>query len=132
MTTLLVRASIDTDVPAAWAHGHAPATYFFLALIKIAPPLVSRVSALEVLRRTQSDAERRIALGLLRHMTLLDPTATIAQRAFALLAAVPLPTSLSASDAIVAATAIEHSLPLYTLDPPRFAAVPGLAAAKPY
>jgi predicted nucleic acid-binding protein len=49
-----------------------------------------------------------------------------------LLSAVPLPTLLTPSDAIVAATAIEHSLPLYTLDPARFASVPGLVALKPY
>jgi predicted nucleic acid-binding protein len=132
MTNILVPALIDTDVLAAWTSGHPPATYFFLAQIKLGPPQVSRLSVLEVLGLTQSDAGRRIALGLIRHMTPLDPTASIAQRAFDLLTAVPLPTPLTASDAIVAATAIEHSLPLYTLDPARFAAAPGLATAKPY
>jgi predicted nucleic acid-binding protein len=39
---------------------------------------------------------------------------------------------LSADDAIVAATAIEHSVPLYTLDPPRFAPVAGVTALQPY
>ena len=56
----------------------------------------------------------------------------IARRAVDLLTATPLPTVLTPSDAIVAATAIEHSLPLYTLDPARFATVPGLATIRPY
>jgi hypothetical protein len=97
MTNLLVPALIDTDVLAAWTSGHPPATYFFLALIKLGPPQVSRVSALEVLRRTQSDTERRIALGLIRHITPRDPTSTIAQRAFDILSAVPLPTPMPLS-----------------------------------
>jgi predicted nucleic acid-binding protein len=42
------------------------------------------------------------------------------------------PTRLTPLDALVAATALAHKLPLYTLDPNRFAAVPGLSAISPY
>jgi predicted nucleic acid-binding protein len=59
-------------------------------------------------------------------------TARIARGAFALVSSLPVPSAITADDAIVAATAIEHSLPLYALDPARFATVPGLAVIRPY
>jgi len=49
-----------------------------------------------------------------------------------LLEVLPPPDPLAADDAIIAATAIEQSLPLYTLDPARFANVSGLATLQPY
>jgi predicted nucleic acid-binding protein len=60
-------------------------------------------------------------------------SARIVRRARKLLSSLPaLPSPISADDAIIAATALEHSLPLYTLDPTRFNAVPGLATVRPY
>jgi predicted nucleic acid-binding protein len=56
----------------------------------------------------------------------------IVRRAYHLLDSHPPPAPLTADDAIVAATALIRKLPLYTLDPGRFAAVPGLTAARPY
>lgn len=42
------------------------------------------------------------------------------------------PSLLTTDVAIVAVTANEHKLPLYTLDPARFAAVAGPTALSPY
>jgi predicted nucleic acid-binding protein len=64
--------------------------------------------------------------------TVHSVTANTMRRALRLLEQLPPPTALTADDAIVAATAIEQSLPLYTLDPVRFANVPGLATLRPY
>jgi predicted nucleic acid-binding protein len=92
----------------------------------------SRLSAAELVSRCHTDSERTLALRFISLSVIIELTDAIAQRAVDILTAVPLPTALTAADAIIAATAIEHSLPLYTLDPARFAAVPGLATAQPY
>jgi predicted nucleic acid-binding protein len=58
--------------------------------------------------------------------------ASISRRALRILDQLAPPSGLTADDALVAATALAHKLPLYTLDPARFAAVPGLSALPPY
>jgi predicted nucleic acid-binding protein len=63
---------------------------------------------------------------------VIEISASISKRAAALMDALPPPCPLTPGDAIVAATAIELKLPLYTLDPARFAAVPKLTTVKPY
>jgi predicted nucleic acid-binding protein len=122
----------DTQIMIDCTRGHSPATSFFIAMNWNIKVRLSRLTVAEILAGRRADAERAIAIRLIGYSTVLDLTDAIAQRAVALLTAVPLPTPLAASDAVVAATAIEHSLPLDTLDPGRLAAVPGLATAKPY
>jgi predicted nucleic acid-binding protein len=58
--------------------------------------------------------------------------AAILRRAFQILDSVYSPSPLSPADAIIAATALIHKLPLYTLDPGRFGIVPGLNCIPPY
>jgi predicted nucleic acid-binding protein len=71
----------------------------------------------------------RVFLGI----SIVHPvTAKIVRRAFRILDSLTPPAALTPDDAIVAATAIEHILPLYTLDPARYATVPGLTALRPY
>lgn len=132
MSSAIVQGVVHTAIMMDLVRGHPAATPFLLALNQRGGPQFSRVTAIEMLRECRSDAERLLALRFIGTSTVLDLTDAIAQRAFDLLTAVPLPTPLTASDAIIAATAIEHSIPLYTLDPARFAAAPGLATAKPY
>jgi predicted nucleic acid-binding protein len=121
----------DTTVLADLVRGHPPATYFLLAINKLGGLQFSRATAIEMLRECQSDAERLLALPFISTSLILDLTDAIARRAVDLLTQIPLPTALTTSDAIVAATAIEHSIPLYTLDPARFAAIPTLATIQP-
>ena len=132
MSSAIVQGVVHAAIMMDLVRGYPPATPVLIALNPIGGPQFSRVTAIDMLRECQSDAERTLALRFIGTSSVLDLTDAIAQRAFALLTAVPLPTPLTATDAIVAATAIEQSLPLYTFDPARFAAVPGLATAKPY
>jgi predicted nucleic acid-binding protein len=93
---------------------------------------ISQISAM-VLLADAPDAAMRTRLGMFLSWCLIHSvTARLVSRAFRILERLPPPAPLTADDAIVAATAIQHSLPLYTLDPGRFAAVPGLTAARPY
>jgi predicted nucleic acid-binding protein len=132
VSSAIVPGLIDTGVMVAWARGHPPAILFVLALNRLGAPQLSQLSAMELLSGCQTDAERAIVLRFVASAQVVALTDVIAQRAVDLLTVLPLPTVLTPSDAIVAATAIEHSLPLYTLDPARFANVPGLAATRPY
>ena len=59
-------------------------------------------------------------------------TAAISRRAQRILESLAPPSPLMADEAIVAATAIEHKLTLYTLDPPKYAGVAGLTVLQPY
>lgn len=119
----IVQGVVHTAIMTDLVRGRPLATPLLLALNKLGGPPFSRVTAIEMTRECQSDAERSLAPRFIGTSTTPDLTDAIARRAFDLLAA---------SDAIVAATAIEHSLPLDTLDPARSAAVPGLATGKPY
>lgn len=67
-----------------------------------------------------------------KFFTVYSHTARIVRRAQAILEALTPPSPLTADDAIVAATAVEHKLTLYTLDAARFAGVAGLTALPPY
>ena len=73
-----------------------------------------------------------VVRGFLTLLTVHTVTANTMRRAQRILESLPPPCGLTPDDAIVAATAIEQSLPLYTLDPARFANLPGLVAIKPY
>jgi predicted nucleic acid-binding protein len=92
----------------------------------------SRLTAIELLASCRSDTERALAQRFISYSTVIDLTDAIASHAFDLLSTIAHPTTLTADDAIIAATAIEHSLPLYTLDPARFTAVPGITTLQPY
>jgi len=132
VTSTIVPGLIDTAVLLAWTRGHPPASYFFLALNRLFAPQISRLSVIELLRACQSDAERTLTLQFFAVSQTLELTGAIARQAVDLLTTIALPTQLTASDAIIASTAIEHSLPLYTVDPARFAVVPGLTTIQPY
>jgi predicted nucleic acid-binding protein len=123
---------LDTDAMLAIANHRAAAVPFWLAINRLGRPRYSRLTALAMLAGCPSDADRALVLRYIATSTLVEVTDAIALRAADILTAAPLPTTLTAIDAIVASTAIEHSLPLYTLDPARFAAVPGLTALRPY
>ena len=132
MNSPVTPALLDTAVMVACVNGHPPATRFFLSINRLGPTRFSRLTAITMLTGCQTDAERALVLRFLATARIEELTDVIARRAVDLLTTTPLPTVLTPSDAIVAATAIEHSLPLYTLDPARFANLTGLVAIQPY
>jgi predicted nucleic acid-binding protein len=132
VTSTTIPGLIDTEVLIACALGLAPALRFFLSQNQIGGIQFSRLSALELLSKCQSDADRARAVPFITNSVVHEITNAISRRAFDLLTTIPLPTTLTADDAIIAATAIEHSLPLYTLSPARFANLSGVAAIQPY
>jgi len=62
----------------------------------------------------------------LRHTERLPVTPAITERAVALMETLALSHGLQAGDALIAATAVEHNLPLLTANTKHFAAIEGI------
>ena len=84
--------------------------------------------ALSFTSRCADDADRHQLLKFLTDSNVVPASAKAGQRAERLMKTIPLPTRLTADDALVAATALRLKLPLYSLDPDRYAGVRGLTA----
>jgi predicted nucleic acid-binding protein len=127
-----IRGVIDTPILVDYRAGEPNALAFITAIRLHRFPEFSQMSALVLLANAPNLADFN-ALGMFFTIsTIHDLTVRIARRAQRILEAVTPPSPLTADDAIVAATAIEHKLPLYTLDPSRFASVAGLTVLRPY
>ena len=89
---------------------------------------MSAVSYLEVLQGMRNKAELAAVKKMLerRQATLLPITAAVTQQAIKLMESLTLSHGLQMGDALIAATALEHGLPVLTGNVKHFAAVPGL------
>jgi hypothetical protein len=74
VSNVIVPGLIDTAVMMAWVRGHAAAMPFFLAINRLGGPQLSRVTAIDVLRECQSDAERSLTLRFIGYSRVLDLT----------------------------------------------------------
>jgi predicted nucleic acid-binding protein len=128
----LRRGLIETRLLLEIRSGQNDAVQFALEMLRFNALEMSEFSAMVLLATSQDAAELASHQLFLRNNHVRRVTARISHAAFRLLTSLPLPSPLTADDAIVAATAIEHSLPLYALAPAWFANLPGLAAIKPY
>jgi predicted nucleic acid-binding protein len=126
------RGLLDTPILADYRDGHPDALQLITDLRLLGFPDMSQISVLALFARCIDPREVTGVRVFLRVSTVHAVTAHTMRRALRLLESLSPPCGLTPDDAIVAATAIEQSLPLYTLDPTRFAAVAGLAAVRPY
>jgi predicted nucleic acid-binding protein len=130
--TPFARGVIDTPILVLYREGDPDAAQFIHTLRAILKPDISQWSMLYLYVWAQSTSDQnavRMTSGL-SHVH--EITAMISKRAASLMDKLPSPCPLTAGDAIVAATALELKLPLYTLDPTRFTAVPKLTTIQPY
>jgi hypothetical protein len=105
---------------------------FIAAMANLGRHDISQLSAMTLVADAPDTAERN-GLTMFFSWCVIHPiTLKIVRRARRILEALPPPSPLTADDAIVAATAIEHKLPLYPLDPPRYSGVAGLSVLQPY
>jgi predicted nucleic acid-binding protein len=87
---------------------------------------ITATTALEVVARSTDEDDRQRRRHFAEHAVVVPATADAYRAAERLLWAVPLPTRLTADDALVAVTALRLKLPLDSLDPARYSGVPGL------
>ncbi len=116
---------VDTDGLIWHLRGYAQATRRLDALASLS---VSAVSYLEVLQGMRNKTELLAVQKMLQHRqaAVLPLTESITRRAIALMEALTLSHGLQMGDALIAATALEHQVPLLTGNVKHFAAVPGL------
>jgi predicted nucleic acid-binding protein len=69
---------------------------------------------------------------LIQQMMIVQFTTLTSGRAFSLVQTWFLSHGLQIADALIAATALEHGLPLFTRNVRHFQMIPGLAVIKPY
>ena len=127
-----IRGLLDTAVVIDYREGWPDPIAFFGTVRNIGFPEFSQITALKVLEHARDLWEldsAKVYLSISRVHPLNARVADLAQR---LLELIPPPSPLSPDDTIVAATALIHKLPLYTLHPARFGIVPGLNTIQPY
>lgn len=129
---VLCRGLLDTSLVIAIQTGEPAALQLANDLLLRIGIDFSELSAIALLASSQDPAERSMRIGFVNSCRVHRITTRIARATLRLASSLPIPIALTADDAIIAVTAIEHSLPLYTLDPTRFTAVPGIVTLQPY
>ncbi len=116
---------VDTDVLIWHLRGYPNATR---RLDELGALTLSSISWLEILQGMRSKAELLAVKKMLdkRSARLLPVTEVITLRATELMESLTLSHGLQMGDALIAATAIEHRLPVLTANAKHFGAVEGL------
>jgi len=113
---------VDTDVLIWHLRGYPQATR---RLDELGALMVSAVSYLELLQGMRNKAELVAVKKMLQHRaaTLLPVSESITQRAIDLMESLTLSHGLQMGDALIAATALEHGLPVLTANVKHFSAI---------
>jgi predicted nucleic acid-binding protein len=116
---------VDTDVLIWHLRGYPNATR---RLDELGALTLSAVTYLEVLQGIRNKAELVAVKKMLQHRaaTVLPVSEAITQRTIGLMESLTLSHGLQMGDALIAATAIEHQLPVLTANVKHFGAVDGL------
>jgi predicted nucleic acid-binding protein len=116
---------VDTDVLIWHLRGYPQATR---RLDQLGPLTISAVSYLEAPQGLRNKAELAALqkMMLKRQATMLPLTEAITRRAIALMESLTLSHGVQIGDALIAATALEHGLPVLTANVKHFGAVDGL------
>jgi predicted nucleic acid-binding protein len=120
---------VDTDVLIWHLRGYPQATR---RLDELGALTLSAVSYLEVLQGMRNKAELVAVKKMLAHRaaTLLPVSEAITRRAIELMEAITLSHGLQMGDALIAATALDHGLPVLTANVKHFGAIQGLNAIQ--
>ena len=110
---------VDTDVLIWHLRGYSQATR---RLDELCALTLSAVSYLEVLQSIRNKAKLTTVNKMLAHRaaTLLPVSEAITQRAIELMEAITLSSGLRVGDALIAATALDHVLPVLTANVKHF------------
>ena len=116
---------VDTDVLIWHLRGYPQATR---RLDELGTLTLSAISWLEVLQGMRNKAELVAVKKMLAHRaaTLLPVSEAITKRAIEWMEAITLSHGLQMGDALIAATALDHGLPVLTANVKHFGAVQGL------
>lgn len=122
----------DTDVLID-ASRRVPAAMTYVAeAIAAGTLVVSIVTAMEMIQGCRNQAALAQVRRLLHRAVVLPLDGNVSQRAYALMDTFFLSHGLLIADALIAATALEHSLTLLTRNVRDFRMIPGLVVQRPY
>jgi predicted nucleic acid-binding protein len=95
-------------------------------------PVISIVSSMELIVGCRDKAEVRRVQDTLARFSVLPLTPSISRQAYEWLVQFSKSHGLMIPDALIAATAMESSLGVLTLNERHFAMLPGMAVQRPY
>ena len=131
-TTPSTRTLIDTDVLIDYTRGVADAAAFLSARRMAGELRTSIVSAMELVRGCLNGVELRMVQRLLAAMVIVPINEAVSQRAYNLVGTYALSHALDIPDALIAATALEHELTVFTVNIRDFRMIPALDVIRPY
>ena len=131
-STVPARGLIDTNVVIDAHRQYPPAVAFLLAVQATGPAEISIVSSMEMVDGCQNGSAQSKLLLTLSQFTVHPVSATMSQDAFQLMLQFRLSHSLDIEDSLIAATARELVLPLYTVNVKHFQMIPNLTVLRPY
>ncbi len=123
---------IDTDILIDSGRGLADAQRFVSDQYRAGAIRISIISAMELIRGCRNTRELRQVQTLLSEMTILPVSTAASETAYRLVEALYLSHGLAVPDALIAATAIEHRLAVYTRNTRHFEPISGLKVIRPY
>ena len=129
--TTYTNGVIDTDVLIDAANGHEDATSS-LVRQQIVGVQISIISAIELVVGCRDKVELTQTQKFLQDCTVLPVTTISSQMAYQLIESFYLSHGLIMADALIAATAIEHDLTLYTRNTRHFRMISQLEISQPY
>jgi predicted nucleic acid-binding protein len=122
----------DTDILIDAARGIPDAVAILSAQRAGAGISISIISSMELVAGCRDAAELRQIQQFLRQVTALPVGASISQAAHQLMESYSLSHGLQIPDALIAVTALEYHLTLYTKNTRHFQMIPGLTVHRPY
>ena len=122
---------IDTNILIDAMHG-IPNAIMFLDEQQVSGIQISVVSAMELVAGCRDKAEMRELQKFLQKITFLPVTPTSSEIAYQLMESFYHSHGMHLPDALIAATALEHELTLYTRNTRHFHTIPRLTIRQPY
>ena len=122
---------IDSDILIDASRGLAEAIAF-LTFQKSEGSRISVISAMELIVGCRNAKELLQVQGFLQMVTILPVSANVSQIAYQLMETFFLSHGLLIPDSLIAATAIEHEMTLYSKNVRHFGMIPGLTIIRPY
>jgi len=119
---------LDTDILIAYRQIDDVAVEFVQRVREFGNPQISEASVLALLAWCKEPDDRIAVHAFLRPMVIHTLSALMSHKAVSLMSGLPPPCRLTPLDGLVAAAAGVLKLPLYSLDPDRYAGVPALTA----
>jgi predicted nucleic acid-binding protein len=131
-TASLPPGLIDTDILVDAERGYADAIHFLAAQYSTAGIQFSAVSALELIVGCRNQHELRNVVHSVGKALVHELSEAISLQARGWLVQFSLSHGLQVADALIAATAADRRLPLYTKNVRHFQMLPGLSVIRPY